>query len=47
MVTEPIKGLPDNLPTFRDPDSRIYYKPEVNGLVMGGWEDNTVTCNVQ
>jgi 4-methylaminobutanoate oxidase (formaldehyde-forming) len=37
-VTEPIEGLPPNLPTLRDKDSLLYYKQEVGGLVMGGYE---------
>ncbi|MBL4786970.1 MAG: GcvT family protein [Cohaesibacteraceae bacterium] len=40
MVTEPIKGVPKNLPTLRDPDRLTYYKEEVGGLVMGGYEPN-------
>lgn len=40
MVTEPIAGLSKNLPTLRDPDNLIYYKEEMGGLVMGGYEPN-------
>ena len=39
MVTEPM-GVPANLPTLRDPDRLTYYKEEVGGLVMGGYEPN-------
>eukprot|EP01124_Arcella_intermedia_P010726 TRINITY_DN17272_c0_g1_i1.p1 TRINITY_DN17272_c0_g1~~TRINITY_DN17272_c0_g1_i1.p1 ORF type:complete len:379 (-),score=77.72 TRINITY_DN17272_c0_g1_i1:117-1253(-) len=46
MVSDPIPGLPDHLPTFRDPDLLVYYKPEVRGLVMGGWESNTVSVQL-
>ena len=28
------------LPTLRDPDRLTYYKEEVGGLVMGGYEPN-------
>ncbi len=42
MVTEPIDGLPKNLPTLRDPDRLTYYKEEVGGLVMGGYEPNPI-----
>jgi len=38
LVTETIEGLPPNLPTLRDKDSLLYYKQEVGGLVMGGYE---------
>ena len=42
MVTEPIAGMPKNLPTLRDPDRLTYYKEEVGGLVMGGYEANPI-----
>ncbi|WP_136657826.1 FAD-dependent oxidoreductase [Nitratireductor sp. XY-223] len=42
MVTEPIDGVLPNLPTLRDPDRLTYYKEEVGGLVMGGYEPNPV-----
>jgi sarcosine dehydrogenase len=38
LITEAIPGLPKDLPTMRDPDRRTYYKEEVGGLVMGGYE---------
>ncbi len=38
IVTEPIDGLPRDLPTLRDPDRLVYFKEEVGGLVMGGYE---------
>ncbi len=40
ILTEPIKGVTPNLPTLRDPDRLTYYKEEVGGLVMGGYEPN-------
>jgi 4-methylaminobutanoate oxidase (formaldehyde-forming) len=40
IVTEKIDGVPANLPTLRDPDRLTYYKEEVGGLVMGGYEPN-------
>ena len=42
MVTEPIPGLRRDLPTLRDPDRLTYYKEEVGGLVMGGYEPNPI-----
>lgn len=42
MVTEKIEGMPSNLPTLRDPDRLTYYKEEVGGLVMGGYEHNPI-----
>ena len=40
IITEPIPGLARNAPTLRDPDLRTYFKEEVGGLVMGGYEPN-------
>lgn len=42
MVTEPIAGVTSDLPTLRDPDRLIYWKEEVGGLVMGGYEPNPI-----
>ncbi|NND93118.1 MAG: FAD-dependent oxidoreductase [Granulosicoccus sp.] len=42
MVTETIKGISDSLPTLRDPDRLTYFKEEVGGLVMGGYEPNPI-----
>ncbi len=38
IVTKPIAGVHSDLPVMRDPDGYIYYKEEVGGLVMGGFE---------
>ena len=38
IVTEPIEGVHPMLPVMRDPDGFIYFKEEVGGLVMGGFE---------
>lgn len=38
IVTEPIAGIHPMLPVMRDPDGFIYFKEEVGGLVMGGFE---------
>ena len=43
MITEKIKDLPAGLPTLRDPDRLIYFKEEVGGLVMGGYEPNPIS----
>ncbi|MHA1152802.1 MAG: GcvT family protein, partial [Alphaproteobacteria bacterium] len=42
IVTEPIDGVARELPTLRDPDRLIYFKEEVGGLVMGGYEPNPI-----
>ena len=38
IVTQPIPGVTPDLPVMRDPDGFIYYKEEVGGLLMGGFE---------
>ncbi len=38
IITEKIPGLSPDAPTIRDPDRRTYFKEEVGGLVMGGYE---------
>jgi 4-methylaminobutanoate oxidase (formaldehyde-forming) len=38
LVTEPIAGMTPELPQLRDPDGLVYFRPEVAGLVMGGYE---------
>jgi sarcosine dehydrogenase len=40
MITQPVDGVSSDLPTLRDPDRLTYYKEEVGGLVMGGYEPN-------
>ncbi|MDE0881778.1 MAG: FAD-dependent oxidoreductase [Myxococcota bacterium] len=42
MITEEIPGITRDLPTLRDPDRLIYFKEEVGGLVMGGYEANPI-----
>ena len=46
IVTEPIEGVTPDLPVIRDPDGCIYYKEEVGGLVMGGFEPVAKPWNV-
>jgi 4-methylaminobutanoate oxidase (formaldehyde-forming) len=38
IVTEPMEVPLPALPTLRDPDNLIYFRTEVGGLVMGGYE---------
>ncbi|PZQ19224.1 MAG: FAD-dependent oxidoreductase [Ancylobacter novellus] len=42
VITEPIEGVARGLPTLRDPDRLTYYKEEVGGLVLGGYEPNPI-----
>lgn len=43
VVTEKIEGLSSDVATIRDPDRRTYFKEEVGGLVMGGYEPNPIS----
>ncbi len=38
IVTDEIEGLDRTAPTLRDPDGYTYFKEEVRGLLMGGFE---------
>ena len=38
VVTESIEGVHTDLPVLRDPDGYTYFKEEVGGLVVGGFE---------
>jgi glycine cleavage system aminomethyltransferase T/glycine/D-amino acid oxidase-like deaminating enzyme len=40
LVTEPIEGVTPELLQLRDPDNLVYFRAEVGGLVMGGYERN-------
>src|SRR4029077_17500056 len=38
LITEPFDQPLEPLPTLRDPDNLIYFRTEVGGLGMGGYE---------
>jgi 4-methylaminobutanoate oxidase (formaldehyde-forming) len=38
VFTEPIEGVHAGLPQLRDPDNLVYFREEVGGLCMGGYE---------
>ncbi len=38
IVTKPIPGVEQNMPTLRDPDLLVYWRRETGGLVTGGYE---------
>jgi len=40
IVTDTIAGVFRDLPVMRDPDGYVYFKEEVGGLLMGGFEPN-------
>jgi 4-methylaminobutanoate oxidase (formaldehyde-forming) len=42
LVTKPIDGVTRDIPTMRDPDRLVYFREEVGGLLMGGYERSPV-----
>ncbi len=38
LFTEPMEGVHPGLPQLRDPDNLVYFREEVGGLCMGGYE---------
>jgi glycine cleavage system T protein len=38
LITESMEGVGPTLPTMRDPDLLVYFREEVGGLVVGGYE---------
>ena len=40
LFTEAIEGVHSGLPQLRDPDNLVYFREEVGGLCMGGYERN-------
>jgi 4-methylaminobutanoate oxidase (formaldehyde-forming) len=38
LFTEPLEGVDGGLPQLRDPDNLVYFREEVGGLCMGGYE---------
>ncbi len=37
-ITRPKITVPSSLPTMRDPDRLVYFREEVGGMIMGGYE---------
>jgi len=46
LITVPFDPPLDPLPTLRDPDNLVYFRTEVGGLVMGGYERNPAAWDV-
>jgi len=38
LLTGPIEGVTPDMPQLRDPDNLVYFREEVGGLCMGGYE---------
>ncbi len=47
IVTGRIPGVHPELPVMRDPDGYVYFKEEVGGLVMGGFEPDAKPWGMQ
>jgi glycine cleavage system aminomethyltransferase T/glycine/D-amino acid oxidase-like deaminating enzyme len=47
IVTGQIEGVSAKLPVMRDPDGYIYFKEEVGGLAMGGFEPDAKPWGMQ
>lgn len=42
LITKPIPGVKRGMPTMRDPDLLVYFREELGGLIMGGYEYNPI-----
>jgi len=42
IITKPIEGVKKGMPTMRDPDLLVYFREELGGLIMGGYEHNPI-----
>lgn len=48
VLTTPIEGVRPEIPTMRDPDRLVYFRPEAGGaLVVGGYERNPAPWAVE
>lgn len=47
IVTGKVEGVHPDLPVMRDPDGYIYFKEEVGGLAMGGFEPSAKPWGMQ
>jgi heterotetrameric sarcosine oxidase gamma subunit len=46
LFTEAIDGVHAGLPQLRDPDNLVYFREEVGGLCMGGYERNPASWSL-
>ena len=42
VITKPVEGVLKGMTTMRDPDLLVYFREEVGGLIMGGYEHNPI-----
>jgi glycine/D-amino acid oxidase-like deaminating enzyme len=45
FITVPGEGLRPELPCYRMPDETLYGRPDVNALLLGGWEPEALSCD--
>ncbi|HXV22722.1 MAG TPA: FAD-binding oxidoreductase [Alphaproteobacteria bacterium] len=45
IITVPIAGIRPDLPAFRVPDQTLYGRPDVNSLLLGGWEPEALSLD--
>ncbi len=45
VITVPAEGIRPELPCFRVPDATLYGRPDVNALLLGGWEPAALSCD--
>lgn len=45
FISVPINGIRPELPAFRLPDQTLYGRPDVNGLLLGGWEPEALSLD--
>jgi glycine/D-amino acid oxidase-like deaminating enzyme len=47
LITVPVGGIHPEFPCLRVPDATLYGRPDVNALLLGGWEPAAVSCAPQ
>jgi glycine/D-amino acid oxidase-like deaminating enzyme len=45
FISVPLDGIRPELPAFRLPDQTLYGRPDVNGLLLGGWEPDALSLD--
>ena len=45
FISEPMAGWHADLPVLRLPDSRLYVRAELSGILCGGWEASALSLD--
>ena len=45
VISVPGEGVRPDLPCYRMPDETLYGRPDVNALLLGGWEPQALSCD--